>query len=256
MKFETSPTNAAQLLAKGMQPKLAPANDKDYRELLSLYQGDEAMRILCADIARGMGLTVLAASERGLVLIATDAESRFAPRVADLGRSMTADEKAIVVLVHTAIAAQFYPTGESLEDERTAPPVTERAVLDALKALCRQLQMRGTAEAQDLPRELEAGWKAVLNKPESRPEEKRRSSGTLEGLIASVFRKMIESGLVRSDDPDGNNPRYTANYRLTVQLRNSTSRLYSVARQAIRAATAADQAAALRPLGTQENTNV
>lgn len=257
MTFETSPANAAKLLNKGLLPKLSPANDKEYRELLALYDADEAMRLLTKEIAQGLGLSVLTATTRGIVLVASDADSRFAFRVADLRANLTPDEKSIVVLIHTAIAAQFYPTGESLDDERTAPPVTERAVLDSLKAMCRQFLSQGPAESQGLPRELEQGWKAVLNKPESRPEEKRRTSGTLEGLIAIVFRKMIESGLVRSDDIDSNNPRYTANYRLTVQLRESTSQLYAAAQKALRATSPV--AIAVQPtaaVAAKENTDV
>jgi hypothetical protein len=236
MTVQTSPSTAAQLLAKGLRPKLAPANDKDYRDLLALYQADDAMRTLCQQIATGMGLAILSVCERGLVLVASDADSRFAYRLSDLRSHLSADEKAIIVLVHTTIAAQFYPTAECLETERAAPPITERSVLEALKDQCRQLSLQGPAQTQGLPRELEAGWKAVLSKPESRPEDKRRTPGTLEGIIAIVFRKLNESGLVRLDESDAANLRYTANYKLTVQLRESTSQLYVVAQKALAAA--------------------
>lgn len=234
--LESSPRTAATLLAKGLQVRTVPANDKEYRELLGLYEESPEFRRMVDDIAIGMSLTVLSGSARGLVLMPADENSRFAFRLSDLRSGLQPDEKALIVLIHTAIAAQFYPTGESLDDEMyNAPPVTERQTLLALKHTCQHLAATGSAEAQGLPLELELGWRSVLLKPESRPEQQRRSTSTLEGLVALVFRQLHDAGLVRCELDSGPNSRYTANWRLTVQLRESTSRIFHATRRALAA---------------------
>jgi len=237
MNLDITPRNAARLVAKGLQTRLVPANDKEYRDLLALYEGQPGFRDLVQEIALGLSLSVLSGTSRGLVLMPTDEESRFAFRLGDMRGAMTLEEKALVVLIHTAIAAHFYPTGESLDDEMyNAPPVTERQALRALKVICQHLAARGGAETQGLPKELELGWQSVLLKPEARPEQQRRTSSTLEGLVSMVFRNLQDAGLVRCEDEDGVNSRYTANWRFTVQLRESTSRLFVATREAMVAA--------------------
>lgn len=236
MNLDLTPRNAGRLVTKGLQPRLVPANDKEYRDLLALYEAQPSFRELVQEIALGLSLSVLSGTSRGLVLMPVDEESRFAFRLGDMRAALTLEEKALVVLIHTAVAAHFYPTGESLDDEMyNAPPVTERQALGALKAICLHLAARGNAEAQGLPKELEPGWQSVLLKPEARPEQQRRTTSTLEGLVSMVFRLLQDAGLVRCEDDDGVNSRYTANWRFTVQLRESTSRLFVATREAMAA---------------------
>ncbi|MGN5478197.1 hypothetical protein ACTMU2_18015 [Cupriavidus basilensis] len=115
--MDIAPRNAARLIAKGLQTRLVPANDKEYRDLLALYEAQPTFRELVQEIALGLSLSVLSGTSRGLVLMPADEESRFAFRLGDMRTALTLEEKALVVLVHTAIAAHFYPTGESLDDE-------------------------------------------------------------------------------------------------------------------------------------------
>jgi hypothetical protein len=121
--------------------------------------------------------------------------------------------------VHITIAALFYATAEKLNDDAyNAPPVSESQTLDALKAICQEFSRRPDAGGQSLPKELEPGWQSLLAKPESRPEQLRKTSGTLDGLISGVFKQLQDNGLVRLDSDEGS-PRYTATWRYTVQLR-------------------------------------
>lgn len=234
MTLQSSPKAAAQLVAKGLQVRVAPASDKEYRELLALYEEDPEFRRMVDDVAVGLSLSVLSGSSRGLVLMPADENSRFAFRLGDLRSGLQPDEKALIVLIHTAVAAQFYPTGESLEsDMYEAPPVTERQTIVALKHVCQHLAAAGGAEAQGLPPELEPGWRSVLLKPEARPDQQRRTPTTLEGLVALVFKQLWDAGLVRCELEDGTNSRYTANWRMTVQLRESTSRIFNATRKAL-----------------------
>ncbi|WP_155888133.1 hypothetical protein [Cupriavidus sp. WS] len=236
MTLQSSPKAAAQLIAKGLQVRNVPGLDKEYRELMVLYEEDPDFRRLVDDVALGLSLSVLSGTARGLVLMPADENSRFAFRLGDLRSGLQPDEKALIVLIHTAVAAQFYPTGESLENDMyEAPPVTERQTLIALKHVCQHLAAAGGATMQGLPLELEPGWRSVLLKPEARPEQQRRTTNTLEGLVAMVFKQLMDAGLVRCEHDDGSNSRYTANWRMTVQLRESTSRIFNATRKALAA---------------------
>lgn len=239
MNSESRTRLAARLIGKGLQPRAVPANDKEYRALVALYEAESDFRELVLDVAVGLELAVLSVSPRGIILAPANAESRFAFRLGDLRQNLSAEDKAILALIHTAIAAQFYPTGESLDDELyNAPPVTERQTLTALKAACQQFAARGSAASQGLAAELQTGWMSVLDKPEALPEQQRRRTSTLEGLVTLAFRHMLEAGLVRRDVDDGVNSRYTANWRLTVQLRESTFALFQSTRNALQASAA------------------
>jgi len=231
---EESIRRAARLIAKALQVRTVPGNDREYRELLAYYEAHAEFRVLVDDIAGGLTLRVLESGPRGLVLVPVDAESRFAFRLGDLRQGLEAEDKALLVLIHTAIASYFYPTGESLDDELyNAPAITERQALTALKTLCLHLKGRGDAQAQGLPREVELGWESVLLKPEAFPEQQRRRTSSLEGLVSLVFRQLVDAGLVRRESDEGVNSRYTANWRMTVHLRESTTKLFEAARGAL-----------------------
>ena len=226
--------HAATLIYKGLQPKLAVSKDKEYRELIALYESDGAFRSMVQDIAVGLGLQTLAVSPEGAFFAPASAESRFAMRLQDIRLGLSAEEKALMVLSHVAVAALFYPTTERLLDETYSPPaVHEREVLSLLKALCQRLAKASEAERGDLPKELEPGWQCVLGKPESRPDAKNRTLSTLEGMIGTVCRQLVDHGLIFAESNE-EPPAYLATWKYTVQLRElAVSRMYLAAQAAL-----------------------
>lgn len=219
MELEPTPKWAARLVYKGLQPKLVPANDKEYRDLLALFEARPEFRSMVDQVAIGLELYGLDISPNGAVFVPASADSRFAFRLSDIKLGMSPEEKAQMVLVHIAIAALFYATAEKLSDDAyAAPPVSEAQTVDALKAICLEFSRRADSETLGLPKELGPGWQSLLAKPESRPEQLRKTTGTLDGLVSAVFRQLHDNGLVRLDSEEGS-PRYTATWRYTVQLR-------------------------------------
>ena len=230
---EPSARAAATLVYKGLQPKLVVSKDKEYRELLTRYESDGAFRSMVQDIAIGMGLQTLAVNPEGAFFAPASNESRFAMRLQDIRLGMAPEEKAIMVLTHVAVAALFYPTAERLNDDSYTPPAVDEAeTLSLLKTLCARLAAQTDAQRQDVPKELEPGWLCVLGKPESRPEQKNRTIGTLEGIIATVFKQLSDHGLIFPQS--GEEPvRYLATWKYTIQLRELTvSRIFQAAQMA------------------------
>lgn len=232
--LEPTTLNAAKLVYKGLQPKLVPAVDTEYRALINLYEARAPFRRMVEDVALGLDLEVLEVSPDGAFFVPASSESRFAQRLIDIRAvGLSPVDKAQMVLVHTAIAAMFFPDADNLNDDAFNPvPVSESATLTSLKNLCLYYQRLSDRGAVNLPKELEPGWKGLIDMPETRPEAGRRSRTALDGLIASCFRTLQEAGFVRLDSEDPS-PRYTATRRFAAHLRGRTvSALFGIARAA------------------------
>lgn len=234
--LEPSALLAARLVYKGLQPKLVPANDKEYRDLLALYEARAPFRALVEEVAQGLELEILDINPDGAFFVAASLDSRFSFRLGDLTSSVLGlEEKAQFVLILTTIATMFYPTADRLADDSIdPPPATEAETLNVLKTVCHQCQRLAKNGDTSLPKELEPGWKSILEKPEARPEAGRRTRTSLDGLVSAVYRELVQHGLVRLDSDEGPSPRYTATKRFTAQLRaNSMHAIFKAARAGV-----------------------
>ena len=120
--IQPSVRNAARLTYKALHASLSPVNDAEYRELLALYRSDMTFQTQVQDVATGMELMVLDATDRGLIVVPTSRDSKFAIRMQDIRLQMTVEQRAALVLAHVAIAAVFFPTTAGLEDDNYTPP--------------------------------------------------------------------------------------------------------------------------------------
>ncbi|RQO69205.1 hypothetical protein DBR44_13160 [Aquitalea sp. FJL05] len=226
--------NAACLVYKAIQPALSPVNDPQYRELLDLYRADPSFASMVDEVADGLELSVLDFSERGLVVVPTSRESKFAMRITDLRANLKPGQKAGLVLAHVAVAAAFYPTTSGLEDDSFVPPPASLAQFrDTLLALARRLK-DGAEEAddEDTPDELASGWELICAMPLMMPGAQRASPASVTGLISIALLNMEAGGLVRvaREADDETQVTYTPTHRLQVQLRELTlRRLFEIA---------------------------
>ncbi|MYT25709.1 hypothetical protein GTW69_36500, partial [Streptomyces sp. SID7760] len=67
--------DAARLVAFGLQPKLLPARDAEYAELLRRYREEPAFGRLADAVATGLGLVVLEVSPRAGMAVAAGEDS-------------------------------------------------------------------------------------------------------------------------------------------------------------------------------------
>lgn len=224
---------AARLLYKALHPSLVPINDAEYRELLARYRAEPALVQALDEVALGMELKVLDVSERGLVVVPSSKESRFALRMTDLRTGMELRQKAALLLATVAAAAVFFPTTEGLEDDNYIPPPASVArVRDTLLSLASNLQARGSQLAADLPPALAPGWEYLLVLPVAVPNQQRASFKSLVGVAGLALKQMREGSLVRldRDSDDDEAQTYTATQRLRVQLRDlALRRLFELA---------------------------
>jgi hypothetical protein len=219
--------NAARLVYKALNTNLSPANDTLYRELLDVYRADPKFAADVQDIATGLELIILDFSERGLVVVPTSRESRFAVRIADIRTNLKQDQKAGLVLAHVAIASVFFPTTDGLEDDNYFPPPASVAQFrDALHALSRRLKDAGGNLPGDIPLELAPGWELICAMPSTVPSSQRAAATSVTGLIGLALTHMVSGGLARLDRDSAEEAlaTYTATHRLRVQLRELTLR--------------------------------
>lgn len=226
---------ASLLVNKGLQSRLTPVNDKDYRSILALYEATPILRALVQDVAAGLGLTVLSVGRDGAFFAPDGPDSLFAFRLGDMPGLANQESRALAVLIHVTVGALFYPTAEKLNDETyNAPPISESMAISSLKSICAEMAEReDRSQLEGIPKELEPGWQSVLVKPESRPDQQRRSSHTLEGLVSTVFRQLREKGLL-NQLPGPGEAMYTANRRYTVQLREVlVEKIFAIGREVV-----------------------
>ncbi|WP_218512013.1 hypothetical protein [Variovorax sp. dw_308] len=233
---EPSVLNASRAIYKALHTTLSPINDTEYRQLIALFRADPSFRSQVADVAQGMELQILDASElRGLIVVPVSRDSRFAIRMSDLRASMSTEQKAALVLSHIAVAAVFFPTTDGLDDENYSPPPASVAVFrDTLYSLARRLKETGELPAE-IPPELSPGWELIASMPVAIPAGQRATVGSIVGLIKMALNNMLQSGLVRldRDADDETSATYTATFRLRIQLRElALRRLYEMAQLA------------------------
>lgn len=133
---------AATLIQWGLQPRVRPIQNAEYRELIREYLNRSEFRDIVAEMSDGLGLYVLNVSEHGIVLSPREGSvfwmksSEFRPS------SSTSDARLLDGLVEITIAATVFPRARDLEDDinRPRPPVTIDEVDDSLRAICARMK--------------------------------------------------------------------------------------------------------------------
>ncbi|MER8030780.1 hypothetical protein ABTZ78_17680 [Streptomyces bauhiniae] len=218
--------DAARLVAFGLQPKLQPARDQEYTELLRRYREDGAFARLADAVATGLGLVVLEVSARAGMAVTAAEDSVFAVRMGDYARRTTADsaDRFLHGLAHLAVAALAFPRPEDLSDDSYIGRVTVNGVDAFVRQACRRLEERAeqsgenTDPVTDAPG-LEAAWRIWARRSATgATKDARRPAASTTGIVAKALGFLTESGfLQRTGDDHGGTYRTTARYQLQVR---------------------------------------
>lgn len=218
--------DAARLVAFGLQPKLLPARDAEYAELLRRYREAPAFARLADAIATGLGLVVLEVSTRAGMAVAAGEDSVFAVRMGDYARRAAADsaDRFLHGLAHLAVAAMSFPRPEDLADDGYIGRITVNGVDAFVRQACRRLEERAEEQgensdpATEAPG-LEAAWRIYARRSSTgATKDARRLAGSTTGIVAKAVVFLTESGfLQRTGDDAGGAYRTTARYQLQVR---------------------------------------
>ncbi|GES34547.1 hypothetical protein AB0G60_15550 [Streptomyces angustmyceticus] len=218
--------DAARLVSFGLQPKLLPARDAEYGDLLRRYRDEPAFARLADAVATGLGLVVLEVSTRAGMAVTADEDSVFAVRMGDYARRASADsaDRFLHGLAHLAVAALAFPRPEDLADDGYIGRITVNGVDAFVRQACRRLEERAEQEgentdpATDAPG-LESAWRIYARRSATgATKDARRLAGSTTGIIAKAVTFLVDSGfLQRTGDDSGGAYRTTARYQLQVR---------------------------------------
>ncbi|MFD5553360.1 hypothetical protein ACFWIA_05905 [Streptomyces sp. NPDC127068] len=218
--------DAARLVAFGLQPKLQPARDQEYAELLRRYREDPAFARLADAVATGLGLVVLEVSPRAGMAVTAAEDSVFAVRMGDYARRTAADstDRFLHGLAHLAVAALAFPRPEDLVDDGYIGRVTVNGVDAFVRQACRRLEERAAEEGENTDPAsgepgLEAAWRTWARRSSTgATKDARRLAGSTTGIVAKAVAFLTDSGfLQRTGDDAGGTFRTTARYQLQVR---------------------------------------
>ncbi|MGW3245626.1 hypothetical protein [Streptomyces sp. NPDC001070] len=218
--------DAARLVSFGLQPKLLPARDAEYAELIRRYREDQPFSRLADAVAAGLGLVVLEVSPRAGMALAAAEDSVFAVRMGDYSRRAASDagDRFLHGLAHLATAAMAFPRPEDLADDAYIGRVTVNGIDGFLRQACRRLEERAeeqgenTDPASDAPG-LEAAWRVYVRRSSTgATKDARRLAGSTTGIVGKAVAFLVDSGfLQRTGDESGGTYRTTARYQLQVR---------------------------------------
>ncbi|MFE0738733.1 hypothetical protein [Streptomyces sp. NPDC058855] len=218
--------DAARLVSFGLQPKLLPARDAEYAELLRRYREDPPFARLADAVATGLGLIVLEVSPRAGMAVTAGEDSVFAVRMGDYARRANTDaaDRFLHGLAHLAVAAMAFPRPEDLADDGYIGRLTVNGVDAFVRQACLRLEQRAeeqgvnTDPASDAPG-LEAAWRIYARRSATgATKDARRLAGSTTGIVGKAVAFLTESGfLQRTGDEGGGSYRTTARYQLQVR---------------------------------------
>ncbi|MFD3415121.1 hypothetical protein [Streptomyces cyaneofuscatus] len=218
--------DAARLVSFGLQPKLLPARDAEYADLLRRYREESAFARLADAVATGLGLIVLEVSPRAGMAVTAGEDSVFAVRMGDYARRASSDaaDRFLHGLAHLAVAALAFPRPEDLADDAYIGRITVNGVDAFVRQACKRLEERAeeqgdnTDPATGTPG-LESGWRIYARRSSTgATKDARRLAGSTTGIIGKAVAFLTDSGfLQRTGDDAGGAYRTTARYQLQVR---------------------------------------
>lgn len=227
---------ASQLVAFALRPKVRPARDGDYFELVRRYREDDGFAELVKAVCLGLDLVVLDVDERhGVVLASTD-DSVFAVRMADYakrtGGEGKAAERVLHALAHLGTATLAYPRPADLANLAYVGRVTVNGVEAFVREAARRLNEAAADADEDLDPpadqpDLEASWRVYLRRAAAPGSgDGRRLSTSTTGMVSKAMAFLADQGmLTRRSDDDGGTYATTSRYR--VQVAEAGSRMFA-----------------------------
>jgi hypothetical protein len=218
--------DAARLVSFGLQPRLLPARDAEYAELIRRYRDDPLFARLADAVATGLGLIVLEVSPRAGMAVAAAEDSVFAVRMGDYARRASADsaDRFLHGVAHLAVAALAFPRPEDLADDGYIGRLTVNGVDAFVRQTCRRLEERAEEQGENTDPHtgapgLESAWRVYARRSATgATKDARRLAGSTTGSIAKAMSFLADSGfLQRTGDEAGGTYRTTARYQLQVR---------------------------------------
>jgi hypothetical protein len=219
--------DAARLIGYGLRPKLVPARDDMYRELVLRARTDDEFAAAVQAVAAGFDLVVLEISDRSGIVVGSTEESVFAVRMTDYSRRTggegKASERVLHALAHLGAATLAFPRPADLANETYLGRIT----VDGVEAFVREAASRlaeaaAEADAADVATDqpgLEAAWRVYTRRARTGSTgDGRKLASSTTGIVSKALMFLADQGLlVRTGDERRGTFRTTPRYRTQVR---------------------------------------
>ncbi len=193
---------AARLIHKGLQPKITPSKDREYKDLIRLGMSSDAFREMVMAVAQGLSLTVVDISDRGIILSPEDLSSLFKMTLTEYRRELSGDDTdakpGLIALVQVAIAATFFPSAESLDDDDWLSESKSLGDFEnVLVGMCERVANAEDPEA--VSPFLRQSGETMLAMPEIIPDAKKSTLKSRTGAIGIVVKHLEENRMLKRE---------------------------------------------------------
>ena len=221
-------SDAARLVGFALRPKLRPARDETYTELIRRFRTDDRFAELVRAITLGLDLVVLDAHEQHGLVVASADDSVFAVKMGDYakrtGGEHKAAERVLHGLAHLGAATLAYPRPADLSNPAYVGRITVNGVEAFVREAARRLAEAAAERGQDnddpstSAPDLEAAWRVYTRRAASPGSgDGRRVSSSTVGMVGKAMTFLCDQGmLTRSSDLDGGTYTTTSRYRVQV----------------------------------------
>lgn len=193
---------ATRLLLLAMTPRVTPANNTEYGELLKRFSTDPDFKELTRAIARGMGVQIYTeVIQHGLMLVPEE-QGFFAPRLDTFRRGMRFRERITYGLLHYILAAYVFPSEESLSDDlevlsaRIRPLDVARFAVETCESL-----KSGTEAKEVLSEEMIAAYTHLLSLREGDTDASGQNN--IVAMVRIILEKYEREGLFNASEENG-----------------------------------------------------
>jgi hypothetical protein len=192
---------AVRVLLLAMTPRVTPANNAEYGELLQRYASDVTFRDLVKAVARAMEVQIYNDSTLNGLMLVSQAEGFFAPTLESFRRKMSFRERVAYGLLHFVLAAYVYPNEDRLNDEDDVMSHKIRAadVARYTVEVCQSLKS-ANGNGHLFSEQCIEGFNHLLSLPET---EAAGGRNNLVSMIAFVLEKYAREGLLQQLEEAG-----------------------------------------------------
>ncbi len=212
---------STRLLLLAMTPRVTPANNTEYGDLLRRFSVDPDFKEATHAAARGMGIQIYAdVIQHGLMLMATQG-SFFSPTADSFKRRMKFRERVAYGLLHYALVAYVFPSEDALNDDfevlsaRIKPGEVARFAIES----CESLKSDETTR-ELLNDEMVEGFTHLLSLREG--DIGPTVQGSVNSMVRTILEKYEREGLFNVSEEDGqpvyrSRPQFRAQARFMIQ---------------------------------------
>jgi hypothetical protein len=207
--------SATRLLLLAMTPRVMPANNTEYGDLLKRFSIDPDFKEFTRAVARGMGIQIYTdVVQHGLMLVPHE-NGFFAPKLDNFRRGMRFRERITYGLLHYVLAAYVFPSEEALNDDlevlsaRIRPVDVARFAVEACESLKSSME-----SSEVLSEEMIKAYEHVL----SLRERDACSSSSISAMLKTILDKYEREGLFNIFEENGDSF-YRSRAAFRVQVR-------------------------------------